>query len=103
MIEKIIFHEEIKKVAKLARIEVSLREEKTFAEELNSILEYFKDIKEVEINNQDRLDHFDLARNQFRTDQINEPQDEQKKATRDLFPQRKDNYLKVKKVLNNSH
>lgn len=100
--EKIISQEEVKKVAELARIEISSQEEEKFAKELNSILEYFKDLSEVETNNQDRLNHFGLAQNQFRTDQINEPQDKRKEATRDLFPQRKENYLKVKEVLNNN-
>ena len=100
---KIISQEEVNKVAKLARIEISPQEGKEFAKELNSILEYFKDISEVETNGQDRLDHFELAKNQLRTDQVNDPQEKQKEATRKLFPQRKENYLKVKEVLNNTH
>ncbi len=99
---KIISQAEVKKVAKLARIKISLQEEEEFAKEINSILEYFKDISKVETSGRDRLDHFKLTKNQLRADQINDSQKEQKEATRGLFPQGKGNYLKVKEVLNNS-
>lgn len=101
--EKIISREEIKKIAALARIEIDSKEEKKFAQEIGSILEYFKDISGVDTAAQEKFDHFKLKQNQFRADEVEDTEDVQKEAIRQLFPNRKGDHLKVKEVLNGSH
>ena len=103
MTNKIISKEDVEKVAKLARIEISEKENKKFAGELNSILDFFKNLSEVETEAAAEFDHFKLTKNQFREDEIDEASDDEKEAMRELFPDRKGGHLKVKEVLNNSH
>ena len=103
MSEKIISKQEVKKVADLARIEISPQEEEKFASELNSILGYFKDLSEVETNGQEKFDHYNLERNQFRPDEVVDPTDDEKEKIRSQFPNRKGDLLKVKEVLANGN
>lgn len=101
--EKIISSEDVEKIASLARVEIDPDEKGKFAKEISSILEYFKDLNTVSTSGRERFDHYELLKNQFRADEIDQMDDEKKQATRDLFPDRKGNHLKVKEVLNGSH
>ncbi|MEA2006588.1 MAG: Asp-tRNA(Asn)/Glu-tRNA(Gln) amidotransferase subunit GatC [Patescibacteria group bacterium] len=101
--EKIISSEDVEKIASLARIEIDSDEKGKFAKEISSILEYFKDLNTVGTSGRERFDYYELLKNQFRVDEIDQIEDEEKQAIRDLFPDRKVNHLKVKEVLNGSH
>jgi len=97
---KIISKEDVKKVAELARVGITEKEEKKFAKELDSILDFFKNLSEVETSEATEFDHYKLTENQLRDDEIDEASDDEKEAMRKLFPDRKGNHLKVKEVLN---
>ena len=99
MPEKNISKEEIRKVSQLARIEISQKEEEKFAKEINSILEYFKDLSQVDVMETGGFDHYCLQENKFREDEVENLQEEAKEGIRKLFPEREGNYLKVKAVL----
>lgn len=98
--EKMISKEDVKHVAELARLALSSEEETQFTNELNSILDYVKEIDEVTISNYQRFDHYNLKENQFRKDELDVIDEEDKKAIRNLFPQRRENHLRVKETLN---
>ena len=100
----IITKKEVQKVAELARIKLSEEEKEKFSGNLNDILEYFKDLAEV--NTEGGVigfDHYQMEENSFRADGVKSKKEDEKEAIRKLFPKRKDNYLKVKEVLNGSH
>lgn len=96
----IISQEEVKKVAALARIKISEKEEVKFSQELNSILEYFKDLSLIDTDNVGFFDHYALKENQFRDDLVEEASDEVKENIRTQFPRRKGDELVVGAVLN---
>lgn len=97
--EKLISEKDVEHVADLARLALSESEKKQFTGELNSILGYVKEIEEVQIDNYQKFDHYNLQENKLRKDELNEVSDEEKEAIREIFPQREGNSLKVKEVL----
>lgn len=103
MVKRIITKKEVQKVADLARIKLTVAEKDRFAQNLNDVLSYFADLKEVDTEKVKKVDHYALAKNQLRADVAKPKEEDEKERIRKLFPERKDNYLKVKEVLNGSH
>lgn len=98
--KKLISKDDVQHVAQLARLALSESEKSQFTEELNAILGYVKEIEEVEIDNYERFDHYNLRENRFREDELKEASDEDKNAIRNLFPKKEGDSLKVKETLN---
>ena len=94
-----ISKEQVDKTAKLARIQLTEKEEEKFAGEMAIILDNFKDINDIDVSGVESFDHYDLIENDLRDDEVEEVSDETKELIRKNFPDRKDNYLKVKAVL----
>ncbi len=104
MKEKTINQEEVEKIAALARIELSAKEKSLFSKELGTILDYFKNIQEFSDSQVDSFNHFEYLRepkNNQREDKVKEMNDKTRKAIKNLFPRKKDNYLKVRAVIKN--
>lgn len=99
MIKKRITSEEVKKIAALARIKISAEEEEKFSNELGSILDFFNDISEVDVNGVNKFDHYQSAENQTREDKVEEASKEERGNIKENFPTRKDDQLSVKVVL----
>lgn len=97
--QNIISEKQIKKIAGLARISLKPEEEKKFAKEIGSILDYFKDISKLELGNMEKFDHYNLEKNQIREDVVEKNSQEEKEAIKNNFPQRKGEHLSVKAVL----
>lgn len=94
-----ISKEEIKHIAKLARIKLSSQEVLKFQKELSLILDYIEQLKEVDTSKIDFKK--DLIRSQGITredEEIQKPIEQSLKLI-DLAPDKKDNYLKTKKIL----
>ncbi len=100
---KIISKKDVEKVADLARIAINAKEKEKITGNLNDILDYFKDLSEAHVGDFEKLDHYEFKENQLRKDKVNQASDEEKEAIRSLFPDRKENHLRVKAVLNGSH
>ena len=95
-----ISKEEIKHIAKLARIELRDEEVLKFQKELSLILDYIEQLKEVDVSKKISLKK-DLIKSKGVTRQDKEIQKpiEQSSKLMDLAPDKKDNYLKTKKIL----
>jgi len=95
-----ISKEEIKHIAKLARIELRDEEVQKFQKELSSILDYIEQLKEADVSKTISLKK-DLIKFKGATRQDKEIQKpvEQSLKLIDLAPDKKDNYLKTKKIL----
>jgi len=91
-----ITKEEVKHIAKLARLGLAEKEIEKFQKELSLILDYIEKLKEVDISNVLPESHAILVENVVRDDQIN-PRPGGKKLL-DLAPDKKDGFLKVKSV-----
>lgn len=91
--------EEVKHIAKLARLGLTEKEIEQLQKELSSILDYFEELKEVDISEIEPTTHSILVENVMREDQINEKLKMKNEKLLELAPDKKDGYLKVKSIL----
>ena len=95
---------EIKKLAELARIHLSEKEEKELAKDLENILGYMEKLKEVDVSGVPEMTHAVDVRNVFREDAgpADSPSGSQAGKNDALlteqFPEEERGYLKVKGV-----
>jgi aspartyl-tRNA(Asn)/glutamyl-tRNA(Gln) amidotransferase subunit C len=89
--------EEVKHIAKLARLGITPDEEEKFAKELSSILGYIEKLKEVDVAGVDPACHAVLVENVFRKDEVKNGTASEKILSQ--APETKDRFLKVKSIL----
>lgn len=97
--------DEIKKIADLARLEISEEESEKMAGEIDSILKYVDQIKSAEIPQEDgesksRIENAGV-RNVMREDENPHEVGENTESLINEVPESQDNLIKVKKILNN--
>lgn len=96
---------EITKLAELARIKLSEKEKNELQNDMETILDYFKKIKELEINNKTELsDALNLTAkkeifNELRNDDDIKKEKDNSEFLFQQMPETKNGYLKVKKIL----
>jgi aspartyl-tRNA(Asn)/glutamyl-tRNA(Gln) amidotransferase subunit C len=88
--------QEIKHLADLARIEISDEEAEKMTKEVDSILEYVGQIKEVSGDSKQTVPEL---RNVMREDIVTNDPEQYTEAVLQNAPSREGNYLKVKKIL----
>lgn len=95
--------EEVKKIADLARLEISDEESEKMAGEIDSILGYIDQIKNAEIDSSDSKSRIENAgvRNIMREDKDPHLKGENTKDLIEETPDSQDNLIKVNKILNN--
>jgi aspartyl-tRNA(Asn)/glutamyl-tRNA(Gln) amidotransferase subunit C len=94
----VINKEEVKHIAKLARLGLTEKEIEKLQKELSSILDYFEKLKEVDISGIEPTTHSILVENVMRDDERRKSKVESRKLL-DLAPETKGGYLKVKSIL----
>ena len=94
-----IQEEEVRHIAKLARLELTEKEVEKFQKELSSILDYIEKLKEVDILKVDSTSHAILVENVKRKDAFFNTELEKKKKITKLAPEFKDGHIKVKSIL----
>jgi aspartyl-tRNA(Asn)/glutamyl-tRNA(Gln) amidotransferase subunit C len=98
---KIISKEDVEHVAELARIELTSQETEKFASDLSSILDYFRDLNNLDAFDAEEICFLETDGNQVRADIPDGTGEEQKEGIRSQFPKREGDYLTVKAVLKN--
>lgn len=91
--------EEVKHIAKLARLGLTKKETEQYQRELSKILDYIEKLKEVDISKVKAMSHSVLVENVIREDKERSIFDTQPLTLLDLAPETKDGFLKVKKVI----
>lgn len=92
-----ITREEVKRVALLARLELSAEEETRLTEQLDNILQYMEKLGRLDTANVEPLAHAVDIVNAFREDRVtNEPQAETLLAN---APDRENSFFKVPKII----
>ena len=86
---------DIENLAELSKIELSDKEKNGLQKDLDAIIAYIRQIGEVEVKNS-KIEY--QNRNIFREDEIKSPLFSPELIT-GQFPDSKDNFLKVKKIL----
>jgi len=92
-----ITKKEVKHIAGLARIGMEEKEITKFTKDLSAVLDWVDELKKVNIKNVKPTAHITGMENIAREDKTGEFTD--KKGIIDLFPEKKDNFDKVKSVL----
>jgi len=91
-----ISKEEVKHIAKLARLGLSDEEIEKFQKELSSILDYIEKLKEVDVSNVQPTSH------PFEIENVNRKDESSIAANKEellkLAPEEKKGYLKVKSI-----
>ena len=93
-----VTRKEVERVAKLARIGITKKEEEKFARELSLILDYVEKLKEVDILKTLPTSHSVEIENVTREDKSSKFKVQSSKLLK-LAPETKDSYLKVKSIL----
>lgn len=92
-----ITREEVRRVALLARLELSAEEEARLTDQLDNILQYMDKLERLDTSGVDALAHAVDVVNAFREDRVtNEPQAEALLAN---APDREKTFLKVPKII----
>jgi aspartyl-tRNA(Asn)/glutamyl-tRNA(Gln) amidotransferase subunit C len=94
---KKIDESEVRKVAKLARLELSEAEVREFTGQLSAILDYVAKMNELDTEGVEPLAHCLAISNVFREDRVGESLGPE--ATLANAPQRDGNFFKVPKIL----
>lgn len=96
-----IEEKDIKKLANLAKIELSQGEIKNYKKNIQEILDYFEKLKEVDAKGAVELVHPLELVNDFREDKAREIISEESKFLIEQSPNRKGDYVRVKSVFGN--
>jgi len=91
-----ISKEEVKKIAKLARLAISEKEISKDQKEMSLILEYIKKMEEVDVTGVNPTSHPFSLENVTRED---EPRKDMCSDLVEMAPDKKDNFVKVKSIL----
>ena len=95
-----ISREEIEHLKDLARVEFGERETEKLAKDLAEILSYVDELKEVDISNVHETTHaLEGVKNIMRKDAEEKPNPELAAELINAFPEKENNYLKVKAIL----
>ncbi|ELS03991.1 glutamyl-tRNA(Gln) and/or aspartyl-tRNA(Asn) amidotransferase, C subunit [Xenococcus sp. PCC 7305] len=92
-----IDREEVKKVANLARLDITSEEEEQFTTQLNSILDYFDQLSELDTEDVAPTTRAIETSNITRTDTLKPFPDKQ--ALLDSAPEQEDDYFRVPKIM----
>jgi aspartyl-tRNA(Asn)/glutamyl-tRNA(Gln) amidotransferase subunit C len=92
--------EQVKKVAKLSRLQLGESEVEEFTHQLSAILDYMEKLNELDTTNVEPLAHCLPISNVFRADEIKESLGTEKTLAN--APQRDGNFFKVPKILDDS-
>lgn len=92
-----ISKDEVKHIASLARIGLAEKEIDKFSKDLSSILDWIKQLEEVDISRTEAMAHITGLENVTREDKADDF--ENISGIKKLFPEEKEGYDKVKSVL----
>jgi aspartyl-tRNA(Asn)/glutamyl-tRNA(Gln) amidotransferase subunit C len=91
-----ITKDEVRHIAELARIGLNDKEIEKYQKDMSAILDWIEQLKEVDIKGIQPTAHITGLKNIVRVDKSDDF--ENKAGIIDLFPEKKDNYDKVKSI-----
>jgi len=91
--------EQVKHIAKLARIELTNQEKEKFSKELSSILDYVGQLKKVNTKNIEVIKQITGLENMEREDESGVKNQELRKKILEQAPRRKGDYFQVPRIL----
>lgn len=94
-----LLKDEVKSIAGLARIGIEDKELEDYQKNLSAILDYFKELEELDTEKVEPIGHITGRDNVSRKDEKGETVKKERENILNNAPERKDNYVKVKSVL----
>lgn len=94
-----ISEEEVKHIAKLARLGLTKKEIGKFRKDLSKILDYIEKLKEVDVSKTEPTSHSIPIENVMRKDEAGEENLERRKKIIEMAPEKREGYIKVKSIL----
>lgn len=94
-----ISKEEVKHIAKLARLELTEKEIEKMQKELSSILDYFKILQNANLKSQNENSKLKVNQNVTRKDEVVSKSSNLANNLIASAPDKKDGYIKVKSIL----
>ena len=94
-----ILKEEVKHLAKLARLGLTEKEMEKIQKDLSLILDYFNQLKEVNTEGIEPTSHPILTKPYLRKDEISKQSPEKIQRLIEIAPQKEKGYIKVKLIL----
>lgn len=91
--------QQVEHVAELARLELSKKEKEKFKEQLSSILDYVEKLNRLNTAKTEPTANITGLENVIREDKAQKSEEKKRKRILDNAPNKKDNYLKVKAIL----
>lgn len=91
--------EEVKHIAKLARLGLSEKEANSLKKDLSSILDYFGELEKMDISGVNPTSHVVLTENVMREDEEEKKSSELTSKLIKSAPHQKENYIQVKPIL----
>jgi aspartyl-tRNA(Asn)/glutamyl-tRNA(Gln) amidotransferase subunit C len=91
--------EEVKNIASLARIGIEGKEVEDYQKNLSAILDYFKELSELDTENVEPIGHITGRSDVLRKDERGEVLEKEREDILNNAPERKGDYVKVKSVL----
>lgn len=98
-LKHMITKEEVRHIAKLARLGLTEEEIERFQKELSAILDYIDKLKEVDVSGVEPTSHSVLVENLTRKDESREEKPETRKKIIGEVPETKEDFVKVKSIL----
>ena len=98
MKKEIISKKTLEYLAELARIELKPEKEEKLLKDLEKILEYFEELKKVNVENIEPMAGGANLKNVFRKDESNIKYQMSDVKLKDAFPEKEGGYLKVPEV-----
>ncbi len=93
--------QEVEDIAKLARLELTSKEKKMYAEQLSVVLDYVEMLNEVDTDGVEETCQVTGLEDVVREDEVHECSEETKKKIIKQFPEKVGELLKVKAVFTN--
>jgi len=94
-----ISEQDVKHIAKLARLGLTQNEIKKMQKELSLILDYFEKLKEVDVSKIEPTTHSILVKNIMRNDEPKSESIETRNKLIESAPDKKERFVKVKSIL----
>ncbi|OGZ71154.1 MAG: hypothetical protein A2904_00855 [Candidatus Staskawiczbacteria bacterium RIFCSPLOWO2_01_FULL_33_9] len=95
-----ISKEEVKHIAKLARLELTIEETEKMQKDLSAILDYFDLLKKADTSKLKKQPDFTkVTASEVRKDEFIDSNNNLARKIIEAFPDKKDDYIKVKNIL----
>ena len=98
-IKPMINKNDVKHIAKLARLSIAEGETDKLQKDLSAILDFIEKLKEVDVEGVQITAQAVGLENKMRQDQSEKKEDEKRKNILENVPERKEDYIKVKTIL----